>query len=600
LVAALARYEEQLTTAGGDGPLLWLQPSPATANESVPDLLAGANAYQCRYSFRLSSLADYLHHSDGAAITAVSGELPGDQRPGALSGDLMRRAHASVAEIALERLAEPLAALWLPDPAAAHEALTRAAHQLIVGSAGSDGAAPGAGAPAYRHAAVLATAVTAQSLAAAGEAVAQPGPLVLNPSARDLAGLVELSVTAGPGAPPIVGTQTVHQGPTQRRVLLHSGPVAGFGWRTWQPGPLEVGEVRVGSNWLDNDLVHVAVDPVDGTFAVNGRAGMGRLVESGDVGDRRHYRASEPDRVIDRPERVELRVLEHGPLRGRLEVRRHFLWPAAALGDGGRGEAVPVVVCSILEVRAGEPLTRVTTSFDDVCQAHRLRVELPLLTRAEVSVAESALATVTRPYQSGAVLPSYRFVAAGGVVVIHDSLPEYELLDGGWRLALTVIRTPGPSAGPPAWDDVTRTPNPDCALGGRRTFRFAVALGEPNHGPAGGLDPYGLADLALVPLQVTPSTGRGPLPGAGQHLHVRGAEVSSLRRRGDELELRVFNPSSAPTVVELPERRGWLVDLHDELVGHWDGGFPLGPWGIATVRITTETTADEEGVGPDG
>jgi hypothetical protein len=67
---------------------------------------------------------------------------------------------------------------------------------------------------------------------------------------------------------------------------------------------------------------------------------------------------------------------------------------------------------------------------------------------------------------------------------------------------------------------------------------------------------------------------------------VRGAEVSSVRREGGLLEVRVFNPRSTPTFVELPGRAGWLVDLRGGPASPFEGGFELRAHGIATARLS--------------
>jgi hypothetical protein len=127
------------------------------------------------------------------------------------------------------------------------------------------------------------------------------------------------------------------------------------------------------------------------------------------------------------------------------------------------------------------------------------------------------------------------------------------------------------AAGPP---DVLRGPQ----VLGRHTFRYGVALGDQ--------DPYVLVDDAFLPLEVARSDGTGRLPPTGTALDVSGAEVSALRRHQGALELRVFNPSDDATTVRLPGRRGWLVDLRGRPLEQIDGGFELGPWRIATARLS--------------
>jgi hypothetical protein len=51
------------------------------------------------------------------------------------------------------------------------------------------------------------------------------------------------------------------------------------------------------------------------------------------------------------------------------------------------------------------------------------------------------------------------------------------------------------------------------------------------------------------------------------------------------LEVRVFNPTAAPTVVTIPGRTGWLVDLRGYPATPFEGSFELRPFGIATARL---------------
>jgi mannosylglycerate hydrolase len=117
-----------------------------------------------------------------------------------------------------------------------------------------------------------------------------------------------------------------------------------------------------------------------------------------------------------------------------------------------------VEVETLLELRADEPVVRVTTSFVNPSRDHRLRVHLPLPEPARTSRAESAFTVVERGLTAEGrsdefglpTAPAHRFVSAGGLTVVHDGVCEYELIDitpsGGRRrgtIALTVLRATG-------------------------------------------------------------------------------------------------------------------------------------------------------------
>ena len=189
----------------------------------------------------------------------------------------------------------------------------------------------------------------------------------------------------------------------------------------------------------------------------------------------------------------------------------------------------------------------------------------------------------------------------------HEGLCEYELVDlaeageSGTLLAhgltltllratgmlsrLTMLNRPLP-AGP-----VDHLEGPQ--LQGPRTMRYAVAIGVE--------DGYALADDAFADLPVVASLGGGRLRLEASMLSVTGAEVSAVRRvAGGALEVRLFNPSGVPTEVavsrsaagaddtEAPRTssRGQLVDLRGRHVASFEGSFALGPYRIATVRLS--------------
>ncbi|MEO6121874.1 MAG: alpha-mannosidase, partial [Acidimicrobiales bacterium] len=255
-----------------------------------------------------------------------------------------------------------------------------------------------------------------------------------------------------------------------------------------------------------------------------------------------------------------------------------------------------VAVYTDVEVRAGERLVRVHTRFDNACRDHRLRTHFPLPRPATASRAECAFAVVERglaaeggPTEAAmATFPSRRFVQAGGLTVVHEGLLEYELVGigpgGATELALTLLRATGMlsrvemttrplPAGPP-----DRLEGPQML--GPVEARYAVQVGDA--------DPYALVDDAFLAMEVVTAPGGGGRPPTGSGLRVDGAEVSALRRvAGGGLELRVFNPTGQAASVRVAGQSGWLMDLRGRPLSHFDGGFDLGPWAIATARFSS-------------
>jgi len=387
--------------------------------------------------------------------------------------------------------------------------------------------------------------------------------------------------------------------PASVRVLARAEQVPGYGWATWQGGGLGVAAVTGGDGWLANGELRLRVNRGDGTFSIGVPpgatdpalatvevAGLGRLVDSGDAGDTYNYSPADPDHVVDAPSSVQVELLEAGPVRGRLALIRRFEWPARL---DARGHLVSVEVRTVLELRAGERLVRMTTSFDNPARDHRLRALFPLPRAASHSTAECAFATVTRgldaeggPHERGLpTFPARRFVQAGGLSVVHDGLLEYELIDAGRTLALTLLRATGHLSRPaPAYRP--NSAGPDLEVDGPQLLgplevRYGVALGDD--------DPYELVEDAWLPLEALDAPGGGDLGASGTLLEVCGGQVSSLRRVDGLLELRVFNPADASARIEVVGRHGWLVDLRGQALEPFTGGFELRPWGLATARL---------------
>jgi hypothetical protein len=608
------------------------------------------------------------------------------------------RQAAARAECAVERLAEPLSALFLPAERWPAALLDEAWRDLILNSAHDSVCACSidevcdAVLHRYAEATDIADGLADRALAHLATRVRHDGPLVVNPTARPRGGVVRLTlpiadaprgtqllrsrpaesvVLEGPpeqvvpaaeelewartitgfslesaggeelvsarreGTGSLVSPYTrvalagvahpgplrlrVHQ-PAQVTVLAYVNELAGFGWRGWNAGDVDPGVPAVAvadgegadaAPTLANGIVTVAVNPVDGTYSLGDHAGLGRLVDGGDCGDTYNWCPPARDTLVDRPDSVDVTVVERGPLRARVRVVARYRWPARAEGLEARTGEVAHEVVTRLELRAGDRALRVETTIDNRSRDHRLRAHFPLPTPTGGSRAETAFGTVERGLEAEggpteaplATYPALRFVQAGGLTVVHDGVAEYELvgIHGGraHELALTLLRCTGmlsqvpmPTRPLPA-GPLIRMEGPQ--LQRRLTRRYAVAVG--------GVDPFALADEMLVSLQVVPpSEGTGAwdaaraaravdvadadLPAAGSALAVEGAVVSAVTREGGGLAVRVFNPRDEPAEVRIDGRHGWLVDLRGRPLGPFEGSFTLRPWGIATAALS--------------
>jgi mannosylglycerate hydrolase len=407
------------------------------------------------------------------------------------------------------------------------------------------------------------------------------------------------------GANPDIVVHISLNQPPIRRIIARVATVPGYGWQPFTPAPLAhpvKAEQPDDTVVLSNGLVTVEVDAALGTYSLNGRPGYGRLVDGGDLGDSYNYSPPRRDTLVDTPDSVSVRVVETGPVRARAAITAIYMWPDHI--DGGSQERVGehrVEVETVLELRADDPVLRVSTSFVNPSRDHRLRVHLPLPEPATTSQAESAFAVVERGLTAEGradeyglpTAPSERFVSAGGLTVVHDGVTEYELVDiaagpdgdAAGMIALTVLRSTGMlsrlgmayrpfPAGP-------LTPVDGLQMTGKRiALTYALAPGHD--------DPYALADDVLLPFEIVPALGGGTRAPSGSALGVEGAEVSAVRRVGGVVEVRVFNPGPQPTTVTIPGHSGWLVNLRGYPEQPFEGSFALRPHGIATARLRTD------------
>ncbi|MFD1540154.1 glycoside hydrolase family 38 C-terminal domain-containing protein [Nonomuraea guangzhouensis] len=409
---------------------------------------------------------------------------------------------------------------------------------------------------------------------------------------RTVAALVE--------TPPL-GHTSVRPAPYDPSASSVSAPVAG---------------VRAEERALDNGLLRVEV-AADGTLTLTGAdgttlTGAGRIVDGGDVGDTYNYAPPADDRIVSDPESVELTPVYSGPLLAAFDVRRTYRWPAAGQGIEGTpeipaaartGTTEEIVVDTRVELRAGEPYVRLHVSFDNRCSDHRVRLHVPLPARAAASYAEGQFAVVTRgltaePGCGEEPLPTFPasgWVAAGGVAALLEHVTEYELVDGGAELALTLLRSVGylsrnlhamrpEPAGP-------QLPTPAAQSRGLRTVSLALM---PYSGSWEAVPPAAETfrhDLLAVPGTGDPSL---TLPPAAPGLSVTGDGVvmTSLRVRDGRHELRVvaLSDSSAEAVISGSFTQARHADLRgrpgDPLpVSSGTVRLALRPWEIATVQL---------------
>src|SRR5207248_724391 len=133
-------------------------------------------------------------------------------------------------------------------------------------------------------------------------------------------------------------------GPLERRILVETGPVAGYGWTILR-------------------------------------------------------RAA--DTVFDRPASVTVEIGESGPLRGRATITSRYRWPTHADGDehacaSRAATTTTATIRTAVSLTAGDPVVAVEPVLENRCRDHRLRAHFPLPAPAAGSHAGCAFAVVHR------------------------------------------------------------------------------------------------------------------------------------------------------------------------------------------------------------
>jgi hypothetical protein len=97
----------------------------------------------------------------------------------------------------------------------------------------------------------------------------------------------------------------------------------------------------------------------------------------------------------------------------------------------------------------GEPFTRLRLAWVNQHADHRVRLHITLPSPAATCIADTAFGAVERPAEPevrwgcdrASGYPAGRFIVAGGLCVLVDRVTEFEILDEGRVLALTLLRS---------------------------------------------------------------------------------------------------------------------------------------------------------------
>jgi alpha-mannosidase len=493
----------------------------------------------------------------------------------------------------LERLAEPLAALWSSDVSAQLQnawtmVLQNAAHDTACGS-GIDAVAEAA-----RHRSERALSSCQAVVDRCLPFIAATGEL-WNPSPFPRQAVIEAD-----GGPVL------------------TAPIPGYSsakLRTLDP----VKPVEASGNRLENGQLKVTL-LADGTIDVLHKAtgvsyrGLARVEDEADAGD--EYNFSPPPEADQSPVTVSVfrpwQIVERAPVRTRARMELRCLVPAGLAADRRRrsGEQVALPISLTIAMEADSARLDFECELENKAKDHRLRLHFPLPFSPKDSAADTAFHVTRRPVvgprrdpgSPEVELPTYPMrsfvdVSDGhaGLALITDGLHEYEVLPApSNELALTLLRAVG-------WlsrDDLaTRTGHagpeletPGAQVLGVHHFRFSVYFhsGDWQTG-----NTWRAAESALLPLQ--PGTGERRR-GATQVIEFEPAcvQLTACSPTAGGFDLRILNAGDEATsaVLRLRPKPSAVTRLTlggEPLQGPEQIGdqfrVRLRPWEIATLRI---------------
>ncbi len=231
------------------------------------------------------------------------------------------------------------------------------------------------------------------------------------------------------------------------RVALATPDLGGFGFASSQPSDLPGNTVSAGARRLDNDLLDVVLSSDGLVRMTDRRTGMRyerllSLETENDAGDT--YSFAPAAGGSHTAAWTSIRAVSAGPLVGALEARSTL--------RSGRVRARLV-----LALYAGSPVLRCTIELENAAGDHRLRLRVPTGQAGSDAVAGGPFGPVRRAARREstsrysrelpvATAPAHRFVASagsgGGLAILAPGFFEYEH-DSAGDLVVTLLRCVG-------------------------------------------------------------------------------------------------------------------------------------------------------------
>ncbi len=372
---------------------------------------------------------------------------------------------------------------------------------------------------------------------------------------------------------------------------------SGFGY--------EPGTLAPETNVLENEYLRVVFNS-DGTLDLTHKetkktySGLHYLEDTGETGH--SWVHMEPDENITLTSHgfpCAIALEEAGPLFARMRVEYRMQIPAgiedeltaqfreAEMNHTRRTKDVKeMVVTSRFTLRAGAKRLDVTTSVDNPCRNHRLRVVFPTRLKTDATHAEVSFDVVARDIhvkkgnayygRTNPQYPMYRFVdmndGKAGFSVLNTGIREYEAADTADRpLAITLLRAYTyrncPIFG--RWEVYPEMDLAQCL--GPHEWTYAI---YPHEGDwtNGCFEQAEDLNLPLEAAQAGPH--KGSLPKAMSFLELpKGVQLTAFKRAEDRPSsyvVRVFNPTDKAINGKLSVfkkvKRAWLTNMNEDRV----------------------------------
>jgi alpha-mannosidase len=292
---------------------------------------------------------------------------------------------------------------------------------------------------------------------------------------------------------------------------------------------------------------------------------------------------------------------EAGPLLARMKVEYHLQIPVSVEDPPGidfregdinhtrrTHERKELIITSRFTLRAGEKRLDVTTSFENQCKHHRLRVVFPTRLCTDRTDSEASFDVISRDIhvkegnayfgRPNPQYPMHRFVdmsdgTKGFAVINNSGLREYEAMDTADRpLAITLIRA-FTFRNPPVfgrWETYPDMEIAQCPGFHEITYSLYPHPGDWTQGVYRQAEDL---NLPLEPAQVGPHTGR--LPKSLSFLELKGdnLQLTAFKQAEDRpgsYIVRLFNPTetevSGTLVTHQPLKAAWLTNMNEERI----------------------------------